>query len=55
MINFRIARAYPSVRNEILCLITDFTTIEIIIEEAAKLYELTIGSSKVEARFYKNM
>jgi hypothetical protein len=40
-INIRIAKAYRTVSNEALCVITGLMSINIKIEEAAKLYELT--------------
>ena len=41
MINIRIAKAYRTVSNEALCIITGLIPINIKIEEAAKLYDLT--------------
>jgi len=55
LINFRLVRAYRTVSNEALCLITGLTPIDIKIEEAAQLYQLTRGSNKEEARFDQDM
>ena len=43
LINIRIAKAYRTVSNEALCIITGLIPINIKIEEAAKLHEMTKG------------
>ena len=55
MINIRLARAYRTVSNEALCLITGLTPIDIKIEETAQLYQLTRGSRKEEAKIDQDM
>ena len=45
IINIKIAKAYRTVSNEALCVLTGLTPIAIKIEETAKLYELTKVSS----------
>jgi len=55
LINIRLARAYQTVSNEVLCLITGLTPIDIKIEEAAQLYQLTRGSRKEEAMIDQDM
>jgi len=49
LINIKIANAYHTVSNKALCLLTGLTPIAIKIEEACQFYQLTKGSSKVEA------
>jgi len=55
LINIRLARAYRTVSNEPLCILTGLTPIDIKIEEAAQLYQLTRGSRKEEAMFDQDM
>ena len=55
LINIRLARAYRTVSNEALCILTGLTPIDIKIEEAAQLYQLTRGSRKEEAMFDQDM
>jgi len=55
LINMRLARAYRTVSNEALCLITGLTPIGIKIEETAQLYQLTRGSRKEEAKVDRDM
>jgi hypothetical protein len=45
-INIKIAKAYRTVSNEALCILTGLTPIAIKTEEAATLYQLTRGSRK---------
>jgi ribonuclease HI len=49
LINIKIAKAYCTVSNEALCILTGLTPIAIKIEEAIQFYELTRGSTKEEA------
>ena len=53
--NIKIAKAYRTVSNEALCLITGLTPVYIKIEETAHLYQLTRGSRRVEVRFDQDM
>jgi hypothetical protein len=55
LINIRLARAYRTVSNEALCLITGLSPIAIKIEEATQLYQLTRGSYKEEAMIDQDM
>ena len=55
LINIRLARAYRTVSNEALCLITGLIPIDIKIEETAQLYQLTRGSTKEEAKIDQDM
>jgi hypothetical protein len=55
LINIKIARAYQTVSNDALCLIAGLTPIDIKIEKAAQLHQLTKGSSRQEARFDQDM
>jgi hypothetical protein len=48
LINFKMAKAYRTVSNEALCLLTGMTPIDIKIEEAAQLYQLTRGNTKAK-------
>ena len=43
LMNIKIAKAYRTVSNEALCLITGLTPVYIKIEETAQLYQLTKG------------
>jgi hypothetical protein len=45
IINIKIAKAHRTVSNEALCVLTGLTPIAVNIEEMAKLYEHTKGSS----------
>ena len=49
--NIKIAKAYHTVSNEALRLITGLTHVYIKIEETAQLYQLTRGSRRAEVRF----
>ena len=49
IINIKIAKAYRTVSNEALCILTGLTPIIIKIEEAIQFYELTRGGTKEEA------
>jgi len=51
LINIKMAKAYRTVSNEALCVLTGMTPIDIKIEEAAKLYRLTRGSTKDNEQF----
>jgi uncharacterized protein with ParB-like and HNH nuclease domain len=55
LINIRLARAYRTVSNEPLCILTGLTPIDTKIEEAAQLYQLTRGNIKEEAMFDQDM
>ena len=46
LMNIKMSKAYRTVSNEALCLLIGMTPIDIKIEEAAKLYRLTKGSTK---------
>jgi hypothetical protein len=48
-INIRMAKAYPTVSNEALCMLTGLTPIDLKIENAFQFYHLTKGSTKEEA------
>jgi len=48
LINIKKAKAYRTVSNEALCIVTGMTHIAIKIEEAAQIYQLTRGNTKVE-------
>jgi hypothetical protein len=52
LINIRLARAYRTVSNEALCILTGLIAIDIKIEEAAQLYQLTRGNRKEGVKFY---
>jgi hypothetical protein len=49
LINIKIAKAYHTVLNEALCILTGLTPIAIRIEEAFQFYQLTRGNIKEEA------
>ena len=46
LINIRIAKAYRTVSNEALCIITGLTPIDIKIEETGKFYDITKRKGK---------
>jgi hypothetical protein len=48
-INIRLAKAYSTVSNEALCMLTGLTPIDLKIEKAFQFYHLTKGSTKEEA------
>jgi len=48
LINIKIAKAYRTVSNEALCILTGMTPITTKIEEAAQIYQLTRGNTKGE-------
>ena len=48
LINIKIAKAYRTVSNEALCILTGRTPIAIQIEEAAQICQLTRGNTKGE-------
>jgi len=52
LINIRIAKAYRTVSNEALCVITGLILINIKIEETAKYYESVKGQGNL---FYREM
>ena len=57
LINIRIAKAYRTVPNEALCVITGLTSINIKIEETAKYYECIEGygnliNREMEAKYW---
>jgi hypothetical protein len=47
-INIKIAKAYRTVSNEALCILTEMTPIAIKIEEAAQIYQHTRSNTKGE-------
>ena len=49
LINIRTAKAYSTVLNEALCIITGLTPIDLKIEEAFQFCKLTRGSKQDEA------
>jgi hypothetical protein len=49
LINVKIAKAYHTVSNKALCVLTGLTPITIKIKETVQLYHLTSGSTKEEA------
>jgi len=55
IINIKIAKAYRAVSNEALCVLTGLTPIAVNIEEMAKLYEHTKGSSNKNVIVYNDM
>jgi hypothetical protein len=55
LINIKIAKAYRTVSNEALCVLTGLTPIDIKIEEAAQLYHLTRGNAKDKAQLDGDM
>ena len=55
LINIKIAKAYHTVSNEALRILTGLTPITIKIEEAAQFYHLTRGSTKEEAQIDRDM
>jgi hypothetical protein len=55
LINIRLERACRTVSNEAKCILTGLTLIDIKIEEAAQLYQLTRGSRKHEMVFDQDM
>ena len=50
LINIKITKAYRTVSNEALCILTGLIPIAIKVEEAAQFYQLTRGSTKEEAQ-----
>ena len=48
LIHIKIAKAYRTISNEALCILTGMTPIAIKIEEAAKIFQLTRGNTKGE-------
>ena len=46
----KIPKAYRTVSNEVLCILTGLTPIAIKIEETAQFHQLTRGSTKEEAQ-----
>jgi len=54
IINIQVAKAYRTVSNEALCILTEMTPIAIKIEETAQLYQHTINTNK-EAKVDTNM
>ena len=54
LINIKIAKAYRMVSNKALCMITGLTPIDIKIEEAALLFQLTKRTKKEEAPINHN-
>jgi len=55
LINMKIAKAYRTVTNEALCILTGLTPIAIKIEEAAEFYQLTRGSTREEAQINRDI
>ena len=50
-----MAKAYRTVSNEALCILTGMTPIAIKIEEAIELYQLTNGNTNKEAKVDNNI
>jgi len=50
-----MAKAYRTVSNEALCVLTGMMPIDIKIEEAAQLYQLTKGTANDKTQFDKDM
>ena len=55
IINIKMAKAYRTVSNEALCILTGMTPIAIKIEEAIELYQLTNGNTNKEAKVDNNI
>jgi len=51
LINIKMAKAYRTVSNEALCVVTSMTPIHIKIEEAARLYQYTRGNITDKGQF----
>jgi len=54
-INIRIAKAYRTVSNEALCILTGLTPIDLKIENAFQFNHLTKGNKKEDALVNRNM
>ena len=50
-----MAKAYRTVSNEALCVLTGMIPIDIKIEETAQLYQLTKGTANDKTQFDKDM
>jgi hypothetical protein len=55
LINIKIAQAYRTVSHEALCVLTGMIPIDLKIEKAARIYQLTKGNDKEKAQFDKDM
>jgi hypothetical protein len=55
LINIKIAKAYRTVLNEALCILTGLTPIDIKVEEAFQIYEHIRGSTKEELLVDRDM
>jgi len=55
LINIQMAKAYRTVSNEALCVLTGMMPIDMKIEEAAQLYQLTKGTANDKTQFDKDM
>jgi len=55
LINIKMAKAYRTVSNEALCVLTGMIPIDIKIEETAQLYQLTKGTANDKTQFDKDM
>jgi hypothetical protein len=55
LINIKMGKAYRTVSNEALFILTGMTPIAIKIQEAAQLYHLTKGNTSEEAQIDSNM
>ena len=55
LINIKIAKAYCTVSNEAVCILTGLTPIAIKIEEAVQFYQFIRGSIKEEALTDRDM
>jgi len=55
LISIRIAKAYRTVSNEALCILTGLTSIAIKIDEASQFYQLAKGRTKEEALVDRDM
>jgi ribonuclease HI len=55
LINIKMAKAYRTVSHKALCVLTGMMPIDIKIEEAAQLYQLTKGNANDKTHFDKDM
>ena len=55
LINIKMAKAYRTLSNEALCVFTGMMPIDIKIEEAAQLYQLTKGTANDKTQFDKDL
>ena len=55
LINIKVAKAYRTVSNDALCILTGLTPIAIKIQETSQFYQLTKGNRGEEVLFDRNM